>query len=81
LRGPDHHSLGRELGGRCLCRFGDPEIGDDHAARRVYEDVVRLDVAVDDAAPVRVRERVGDLARDARRVSDRQAPLLVQQLA
>ena len=36
---------------------------------------------MDDAAPVRVRERVGDLPRDARRVADRQAPLLLQQLA
>src|SRR5207302_10241176 len=80
LWGPDYHSLGRELGGRRLRSLGDPEIGDVHAARRVDEDVVGLDVAVDDAAPVRVGERVGDLARDTRRVADRQAALLLQLL-
>ena len=36
------------------------------------EHVVRLDVAVDDAALVRVRERLGDVAKNGDRLGDRQ---------
>jgi hypothetical protein len=50
---------------------GDPEVGHLHASVAVDDDVVRLDVAVHDPVPVRVRERCEDLARvlddDARR--------------
>ena len=38
----------------------------------VEQDVVGLHVAVHDAARVRVRQRVGDVAQDAPRVGDRQ---------
>ena len=47
----------------------------------VEQDVVGLDVAVDDAALVRVGERVGDLAQDAPRLVDVQRAALVQALA
>ena len=45
------------------------------------QDVLRLDVAVDDAVVVRVVERAGDLARDAQRVGHRQLPLAVEPVA
>ena len=41
----------------------DPEVGDLRAALAVEEDVRRLQVAVDEAALVRVREPGGDLGR------------------
>ena len=54
----------------------DAEVGDHRATRsRVEQDVVRLDVAMDDAAQVRVRERVGDLAEEAAHLVDRLARL------
>jgi len=44
----------------------------------VQQDVLRLDVAVDDAVRVRLAERVGDLARDAQRLVDRKLALAVE---
>ena len=41
----------------------DPEVRDLDDALRVDDDVVRLDVAVDDAVAVRVAQRGEDLAR------------------
>ena len=48
--------------------------------RRVEQDVVRLDVAVDHTALVRVGERVGDLAQDPSRLVRREHAALVQAL-
>jgi hypothetical protein len=47
----------------------------------VQQDVLRLDVAVDDAVRVRLAERVGDLARDAQRLVDRKLALAVELVA
>ena len=44
------------------------------------QDVVRLDVAMDDAALVRVGERVGHVAQDPPRLVDREHAVLVQAL-
>ena len=52
--------------GDALERLGDAEVGDDRGAAG-EEDVVRLDVAMDDAALVRVGERARDVAQDAHR--------------
>ena len=49
------------LGGE---RTGDPEVGDLHLAAAVQEDVLRLDVAVDEALLVREVEAVGDRDRE-----------------
>src|SRR5689334_4381866 len=50
-----------------MLRLGQPrdaEVGDDGAARRpLDEDVLRLHVAMDDAARMRVAEREGDVAK------------------
>ena len=48
-------------------RGRDAEVGDERVAILVEEDVVRLDVAVHDPAPVRVVERDGDLRGIPRR--------------
>ena len=58
----------------------DAEVGDQRAAV-VQQDVLGLDVAVDHAVPVRVVERVGDLARDPHRVVDRELLLAVEPVA
>ncbi len=51
------------LGGQ---RLGDAEIGQDHPAPLgIDQDVVRLDVAMDDATPVSVGEGIGGLAQVA----------------
>ena len=50
------------------------------AGAGVEQDVVGLDVAVHDAALVRVGERVGDVAQDAARLVDGQRAVLVQAL-
>ena len=52
-------------------RLGDAEVGDDRRAAG-EQHVVRLDVAMDDAALVRVRQRLRDVAQDADRLGDRQ---------
>ena len=57
-----------------LHRERDAEVGDQRVPA-LQQDVLGLDVAVDDAERVRVAERVGDFARDAHRVVDRQLPL------
>jgi hypothetical protein len=58
----------------------DPEVGDERVPAR-EEDVLRLDVAVHHAALVRVRERVGDLARDAERLRQRELRLAREVIA
>ena len=60
LRGPDDRALLRHL---ARAGPGDPEVGHLDDALGVDDDVVRLDVAMDDAVPVRVAERGEDLAR------------------
>ena len=50
-------------------------------AALVEQHVVRLDVAVHDVVAVRVRERVGDLARDPRGIADRQFLMAFQEVA
>ena len=60
LRGADDRALLRHLA-RAGAR--DAEVRDLHDALGVDDDVVRLDVAVDDAVAVRVAERGEDLAR------------------
>src|ERR1043166_9268277 len=63
VRRPDDHALGRELAGRSLlCGVGDSEVGDEHVAGAVEQDIVGLDVPVYDAMAVRIAERVRDLA-------------------
>jgi hypothetical protein len=55
---------------------GDAEVGDERvrALAGLQQDVLRLDVAVHDAARVGVGERVGDLAREAHRLVDGSGP-------
>ena len=55
-------------------RLGDAEVGDDRVALG-EQHVVRLDVAVDDAVPVGVGERVDHLAQDPHGLGDRQLAL------
>jgi hypothetical protein len=59
---------------------GDAEVDDDRVTAR-EQDVSGLDVAMDDAVLVRVRERVGDVARDRDRVGNRQLLLARDALA
>ncbi len=59
-------------GGDCL---GDAEVGDGGAAGG-EEDVVRFDVAVDDAARVRVGERPGHVTQDADHLASGKRPAL-----
>ena len=47
-------------------RLGDPEVRD-HRMTALQQDVLRLDVAMDHAACVRVAQRVGDFAGDLQR--------------
>ena len=59
LRGADDRA---DLGHLARACPGDAEVGDLDASLLVHEHVVRLDVAVDDAVPVRKAERGQDLA-------------------
>ena len=70
-RRPDHLARRRELR---VSReeLADPEVRDLGRQRRRQEDVRGLDVAVEHAALVRVRERLGDLGDDADAVPDRE---------
>ena len=63
--GSTHHlARGKRAGARDHTR--DPEIGDQHAAVVLEQDVVGLHIAMDHTLPMRVRERPGDVAQDAR---------------
>ena len=53
--------------------LGDAEVGDLHPALLVEQDVLRLDVAVDDAFVVRELERLADLRDDRQRLARAQA--------
>ena len=61
--------FGHAAAGGGAHRERDAEVGH-HRAAVVQEDVLRLDVAVDHAVPVRVVQRVSDLAGDAHRFVD-----------
>ncbi len=56
---------------------GDAEVRYQRVAP-LQQDVLRLDVAVDDAQPMRVAQRIGHLARDAQGVVDGQLPLALE---
>ena len=58
-------------------RPGDAEVGHERVSA-LEEDVLRLDVAMDDAALVGVLQRLGGLAGDAKRVVQRQLLLPVE---
>jgi len=58
----------------------DADVGDDRVAL-VQQDVLRLDVAVDDIAPVGIVECVGHFGREPHRRLDRQLAFLLQPLA
>src|SRR5262245_5018872 len=67
----------------CTChayRARDPKIRH-HRVRGLEQDVLRLDVAVDNAVTVRVTQRVGDLARDRERFVDRQLTFAIETIA
>ena len=82
LRRADHHPLGGQLRrGRIVGRLGDPEVGHEHVSGGIEQDVVGLDIAVDDALAMGVREGVRNLPRNARRVADGQALVALQELA
>ena len=69
-------------GARVLPAVRDAEVGHQCAARaRLEQDVVRLHVAVHDAAPVRVGERPRHLAQDARRLGRREGTARANPLA
>src|SRR6478672_10229676 len=61
----------------CAGGTGDPEVCDQGLAI-LEENVLRLDVAVDDAVAVRVVERARYFTGDAERVLDRQLPLAIE---
>ena len=57
-----------------LHREGDAEVGNQRVAA-LQQDILGLDIAVDHAAPVCVRQRVGDLAGDAQRFGYGEQPV------
>ena len=67
----------RHVGGRGQ-RLRQAEVRDVRRARVIDQDVVRLQVAVDDAFGVRGGERVGDLPRDRDGALDRQPAFAAQ---
>ena len=80
------HLFGRDVGRRpyeharhrqgAVTRARDAEVGDERATRfGVEQHVVRLYIAVNDAALVRVSERARDFGDDAPRVLDRHCAL------
>ena len=72
---------GQAAGGRRGERLGDAEVRhDDPAAAAFQQDVVRLDVAVNDAESVRGAERVGGFHEDAARFLRGQASPALQPL-
>ena len=71
-RRPDRHPRpGERLAAGGTHRLGDPEVRH-HRVAALEQDVLRLDVAVDDAPAVRVAQRVGHLAGDPKRVVHRE---------
>ena len=66
--------LGQRLRRGVADRARNAEVGH-HRVAAAQQDVGRLDVAVDDAALVRIGQRLGDFARDLERVLDRQLGL------
>ena len=58
----------REVAGVAAQQLGQAEVGDLHAALAVQQDVLRLDVAVDDALLVGVLQGVADLRHDPQRL-------------
>ena len=54
---------------------GQAEVGDLHPARFVQQDVLRLDVAMNDALVVRELERLANLRHDGQRLARRQLAL------
>ena len=71
LGGPDDRAGFRHL---ARARARDPEVGHLQASLGIDEHVVRLDVAMDDAVPVREPERGEDLAGVVDRELDRRGP-------
>ena len=81
LRGTDNFADAREPGVRAPAvvgrgdHAGDAEVHDERAARRPLDhDVVRLDVAVHDAAAVRVRQRVADVLQQPHDLANADGP-------
>ncbi len=64
----------RQVGRRQPHQLGQAEVGDRHAPLTVQEDVLRLDVAVDQALVVRVLQGIADLRCDLQRLGSRQRP-------
>ena len=78
---PDRRTGLRERGLPCAFHPGDSEIGEQGpAAVLVEQDVGRLHVAVYDAAPVGVPERVGDLSHHAEDLVRRDARIAAEAL-
>ena len=70
-RAEDHRRAGeRALAGGGLDEPGDAEVSELGAPVVAEQDVLGLDVAVNDAAPVRVGDRVAQLPPDGERVGD-----------
>ena len=81
VRGAQRHpGLGHPGAAGTAHGQGDAEVGDEGGAV-VEEDVLRLDVAVDDAVAVGVIQRRGNFARDPNRVRNRQLFLPVQPIS
>ena len=72
--------LGHAIAAGLAHRERDPEVGDERRAI-VQEDVLGLDVAMDDAVPVRVVERRADLLCEPHRVVDGKLVLALEAIA